>query len=80
DLNIFKDREDIEASQIIYLDINYRQSKNLVEFVNRFCENSNDYIKSLRPSIDKDIYRLTQPIHKKGKDPESPLRGRRGYL
>ncbi len=70
DLNIFKNKQYIEYDQIIYLDTNYRQTKSLVEFVNRFCENSNDYIKNLRPLIDNNIYSSTKPIHKQGQDPE----------
>ena len=70
DLNIFKNKQDIKLDKMVSLDINYRQSKSLVEFVNRFCENSNHYIKNLRPLIDNDIYSLTKSIHKKGQDPE----------
>ncbi|MGM9532072.1 DEAD/DEAH box helicase family protein [Intestinibacter sp.] len=71
DLNIFKsNKQDLEFDDIIDLDINYRQNKNLVEFVNRFCQNSNDYIKSLRPLVEGDIYPSTKPIHKSGQDPE----------
>ena len=70
DLNIFKNKQDIKLDKMVSLDINYRQSKSLVKFVNRFCENSNHYIKNLRPLIDNDIYTLTKSIHKKGQDPE----------
>ena len=70
DLNIFKNKQDIEFDNIMHLDVNYRQNKNLVEFVNRFCQNSNAYIKNLRPLIDGDIYPLTKPVHKYGQDPE----------
>ena len=68
--NIFKNKQDIKPDKMVYLDINYRQSKSLVDFVNKFCQNSNSYIRDLRPLINHDIYSLTKPIHKKGQDPE----------
>ena len=70
DLNIFKSRDDIKVNQKIDLDINYRQDKNLIEFINRFCQNSNDYIKTLRPMIKNDIYVPTIYIYNQGQDPE----------
>ena len=70
DLNIFKSRDDIKVNQKIDLDINYRQDKNLIEFLNRFCQNSNDYIKTLRPMIKNDIYVPTKSIYNQGQDPE----------
>ena len=70
DLNIFKSRDDIKVNQKIDLDINYRQDKNLIEFINRFCQNSNDYIKTLRPMINNDIYVPTKYIYNQGQDPE----------
>ena len=70
DLNIFKSRDDIKVNQKIDLDINYRQDKNLIEFVNRFCQNSNDYIKTLRPMIKNDIYMPTKSMCNQGQDPE----------
>ena len=70
DLNIFKSRDDIKVNQKIDLDINYRQDKNLIEFINRFCQNSNDYIKALRPMIKNDIYVPTKSIYNQGQDPE----------
>ena len=70
DLNIFKSRDDIKVNQKIDLDINYRQDKNLIEFINRFCQNSNDYIKTLRPIIKNDIYVPTKSIYNQGQDPE----------
>ena len=70
DLNIFKSRDDIKVNQKIDLDINYRQDKNLIEFINRFCQNSNDYIKTLRTIIKNDIYVPTKSIYNQGQDPE----------
>lgn len=70
DLNIFKSRDDIKVNQKMDLDINYRQDKNLIEFINRFCQNSNDYIKTLRPMIKNDIYVPTKSIYNQGQDPE----------
>lgn len=70
DLNIFKSRDDIKVNQKIDLDINYRQDKNLIEFINRFCQNSNDYIKALRPMIKNYIYVPTKSIYNQGQDPE----------
>ena len=70
DLNIFKSRDDIKVNQKMDLDINYRQDKNLIEFINRFCQNSNDYIKTLRPMIKNDIYVPTKSIYNQGQYPE----------
>lgn len=70
DLNIFKYKQNLEFDHIINLTTNYRQSEKLVEFVNRFCQNSNNYIKDLRPNVDCDIYPFTNSIHKLGKFPE----------
>lgn len=70
DLNIFKNKQNMKIDKTIDLDINYRQNKNLVEFINRFCKNSNNYIKNLRPKIKNDVYMFTQSMYKEGQDPE----------
>lgn len=50
-LNIFKNNlYNIEFKEKIILNTNYRQTKELLEFVNNFSKNSNEYILSLRES------------------------------
>ena len=67
-LNIFKSTfTNLEFEQEVILDKNYRQSKELIEFTNKFVENSNDYIKTLRPNLNKEIFTTTNPILKEGK-------------
>lgn len=49
DLNIFKPNvNNLAFDEIIELKENYKQTKKLVEFVNNFSENANNYIHSLR--------------------------------
>lgn len=51
-VNIFRENlEGIEFDKCINLDKNYRQSKQLVDFNNNFCENVDNYIKKLRSNI-----------------------------
>ncbi|GAA0862650.1 DEAD/DEAH box helicase [Paraclostridium tenue] len=67
-LSIFKDSwSNIKFDNIITLDKNYRQSNHLVEFVNNFDINSNEYIKSIRSNIKDDIYYLSSPIRESNK-------------
>ncbi|MGL5640652.1 MAG: DNA helicase, partial [Paraclostridium sp.] len=67
-LSIFKNSWDnIEFENIINLDTNYRQSNHLVEFVNNFDENANEYIKNIRPNVADDIYYLSSPIRTSNK-------------
>lgn len=67
-LSIFKDSwSNIKFDNIITLDKNYRQSNHLVEFVNNFDMNSNEYIKSIRSNIKDDIYYLSSPIRESNK-------------
>ncbi|RDY24729.1 DNA helicase [Romboutsia maritimum] len=62
-LNIFKPLfSNIEFDYTTTINKNYRQSKDLVEFVNNFSDNADKYIKSLRPSIDKTIFNKTTSI------------------
>lgn len=54
-VNIFKDKlKEIKFDESVYLNKNYRQSKDLVDFNNNFCENIDKYIKNLRRNV-KDI-------------------------
>lgn len=54
-VNIFKDKlKEIKFDESIYLNKNYRQSKDIVDFNNKFCENIDKYIKNLRHNV-KDI-------------------------
>ncbi|MGL5650294.1 MAG: UvrD-helicase domain-containing protein [Paraclostridium sp.] len=67
-LSIFKNSWDnIQFNDVIELNDNYRQSDNLVEFVNNFDKNSNDYIKSIRPNVTNDMYYLSNYIRKSNK-------------
>ncbi|MEN2256434.1 UvrD-helicase domain-containing protein [Paraclostridium benzoelyticum] len=67
-LSIFKNSWDhIQFNDVIELNENYRQSNNLVEFVNNFDKNSNDYIKSIRPNVTNDMYYLSNYIRKSNK-------------
>lgn len=67
-LNIFKQSfENIDFNEHVVLDRNYRQSKELTNFTNRFVENSNEYINTLRPSLNKEIFATTKPILNDGK-------------
>jgi len=68
-LNIFKSNlSDIEFDYEINLNKNYRQSKSLVNFTNKFIDNSNEYINKLRPNLNKYIFTKTIPILKDYKD------------
>ena len=67
-LNIFKQPfENIEFNEQIILNKNYRQSKELINFTNKFVENSNEYINILRPNLNKEIFTPTKPILNDGK-------------
>ncbi|MDU4934934.1 MAG: UvrD-helicase domain-containing protein [Peptostreptococcaceae bacterium] len=67
-LNIFKQAfENIEFNEYVVLDKNYRQSKELINFTNKFIKNSNEYINTLRPSLNKEIFTTTKPILNDGK-------------
>ena len=67
-LNIFKQSfVNFEFNEYVVLDRNYRQSKELINFTNRFVENSNEYINTLRPSLNKEIFTTTKPILNDGK-------------
>ena len=59
--------ENIEFDQEIILHENYRQSKELIKFTNKFVENTNDYIKYLRPNLNKNVFMPTNPILNEGK-------------
>ena len=67
-LNIFKQAfENIEFNEYVVLDKNYRQWKELINFTNKFIKNSNEYINTLRPSLNKEIFTTTKPILNDGK-------------
>lgn len=56
-LNIFKDPYDsIDFDEKLYLEKNYRQTKEIAEFVNKFAHNSNNFVRSLKENIDHDIF------------------------
>ncbi|WP_027701725.1 UvrD-helicase domain-containing protein [Metaclostridioides mangenotii] len=56
-LNIFKTPyEYIEFDENLFLNSNYRQTKELAGFVNKFAENSNKFIRNLKSNVDYDIF------------------------
>ena len=62
-VNIFKDNlKEIEFDNNIILTKNYRQSKELIDFNNNFCENINKYIKKLRNNIKHTGFYTTEGI------------------
>ena len=67
-LNIYKCRikEDIEYEEELFLKKNYRQSREVVDFINSFCDRSNDYIRFLRDNIPTTIFMKTEAIYESG--------------
>ena len=66
-VNIFKKPlEYIDFNEKISLNKNYRQQKNIIDFSNRFCENANEYIKTLRNNVNRDLYKKSNSILKNG--------------
>lgn len=62
-VNIFKDNlKEINFDEHINLNKNYRQSKELVDFNNNFCENIDKYIKRLRSNIKNTGFYKTENI------------------
>ena len=62
-VNIYKNPWDnIEFNNTIYLQNNYRQTKDLVNFTNNFCENSFRYIKSLKQDFTDDYFMPSAPL------------------
>ena len=60
-LNIYKcSVKAIEYEDEIVLNRNYRQGKNIVEFINGYCDRANSFIKSLRDNIDREVYIKTE--------------------
>lgn len=56
-VNIFKSPlECINFDEKVLLRKSYRQKKAIIDFSNKFCENSNNYIKDLRSNVSRDIY------------------------
>jgi hypothetical protein len=56
-LNIFKTPyEYIEFDENLFLNCNYRQTKEIAGFVNKFAENSNKFIRNLKSNVDYDIF------------------------
>ena len=63
-VNIFKKPlEYIDFNEKISLNKNYRQQKNIIDFSNRFCENANEYIKTLRNNVNRDLYKKSNSIY-----------------
>lgn len=62
-VNIFKDNlKEIKFDEHINLKKNYRQSKELVDFNNNFCENIDRYIKKLRSNVKTTGFYKTEDI------------------
>lgn len=62
-VNIFKDNlKEIKFDEHINLNKNYRQSKELVDFNNNFCENIDRYIKKLRSNVKTTGFYKTEDI------------------
>lgn len=62
-LNIFKELyDDIDFEEKIFLDKNYRQSRELVEFGNNYAKNANEYMKYLRSNINHNEFYETKAI------------------
>nr|WP_317331527.1 UvrD-helicase domain-containing protein [uncultured Romboutsia sp.] len=62
-VNIFKDNlKEIKFDEHINLNKNYRQSKELVDFNNNFCENIDKYIKNLRSNVKNTGFYKTEDI------------------
>lgn len=62
-VNIFKDNlKEIKFDEHINLKKNYRQSKELVDFNNNFCENIDRYIKKLRSNVKTTGFYKTEVI------------------
>ncbi|MBS5786317.1 MAG: UvrD-helicase domain-containing protein [Clostridioides difficile] len=56
-LNIFKTPyENIEFNEKLFFTCNYRHTKDIAEFVNKFADNSNKFIRNLKKNIDHDIF------------------------
>lgn len=56
-LNIFKTPyENIEFNEKLFLTCNYRHTKDIAEFINKFADNSNKFIRNLKKNIDHDIF------------------------
>lgn len=71
DLNIFSENIKVEDfEETVYLKYNYKQSKELSEFTNSFCENSNKYINSLRRSNVYNEFYTTTSLRNKTKSVE----------
>lgn len=67
-LSLFKDNcENIEFDYVVSLNKNYRQSKQLVDFVNNFDKNANDYIQSIRPNIRDEFYLESKSVRESNK-------------
>ena len=62
-VNIFKDNlKEIEFDNNITLSKNYRQSKELIDFNNNFCQNINNYIHKLRNNVKHTGFYTTEAI------------------
>ncbi|MGL6105942.1 UvrD-helicase domain-containing protein [Romboutsia sp.] len=68
DLNVFKNNlEEIIFEEEIILSKNYRQSNDLVKFINKFSENANKYINSLRSNLHNNEFYYTESIREGNK-------------
>lgn len=62
-LNIYKCRlKAIDYEDQLLLEKNYRQSKEIVDFVNNYCDNANKFISSIRKNLPIDIFMKTRAL------------------
>lgn len=62
-LNIFKCRvKAIEYEDDLVLSKNYRQSIEVTDFINKYCENSNNYLSNLRDNLASELFMKTETV------------------
>lgn len=67
-LSLFKNSWDsVEFDCTVNLNKNYRQSKQLVDFVNNFDSNANNYIQNIRPKLKDKLYFESQSVRESNK-------------
>lgn len=68
-LNIYKCKaKAIEYEDITTLETNYRQSKEIVDFINDFCRKSNSYITSMRDNLSSQVFVSTKSLFSRNDD------------
>ncbi|WAW15655.1 AAA family ATPase [Peptostreptococcus equinus] len=68
-LNIYKCRaRAIEYEDETFLNTNYRQSQEIVEFTNSFCDKANSYIATMRTNLSSQVFAHTNALFKTNDD------------